>query len=78
MQQWRVISGVCRTEGAEGHPVYGVAAVLADGTEWIWEDVDPDPVAAQRLCDRLQALQPEDCHFRDLILDYIEEMAAKV
>lgn len=78
MQNWRVIPGICRTAGAEGYPVYGVAATLADGTEWIWEDVDTDRSVAEALCRRLQTIQPEECHFEDLIEDYIEEMAAKV
>lgn len=78
MQNWRVVSGVCRTAGAEGCPVYGVAVTQADGTEWIWEDVDTDVAVVSRLCRRLQEAQPEACHFRELVLDYIEEIAAKV
>ena len=78
MQRWRVIKGVSDTPGAEGHPVYGVAVTLPDGGAWRWADVDVDPAAAQALCHRLQAIQPAPCHFRDLVLDFIEEMAAKV
>lgn len=78
MQQWRVTKGVCHTEGAEGIPTYGVAATLPDGGEWAWADVDTDPAVVQGLVCRLQAAQPEGCHFRDMVLDFIEEMAAKV
>ena len=78
MQQWRVIEGVCATDGAEGFPVYGVAVTLPDGIEWSWIDVDTDRRVAQRLADRLQSVQPERCHFEELALDFIEEMAGKV
>ena len=78
MQQWRMTRGVSDTPGAEGYPTYGVAVTLPDGSEWRWEDVDVDPAVAQTLCRRLQRTQPESCHFRDLVLDFIEEMAGKV
>lgn len=78
MQQWRVIEGICETDGASGCPTYGVAVTLPDGGEWAWADVDVDPSAVQVLCRRLQAAQPERCHFQDMVLDFIEEMAAKV
>lgn len=75
MQQWTVTDGVSSSEGAEGYPVYGVQVTLPDGTVWGWPDVDVDRAVAQGLACRLQALQPEACHFRELVLDYIEEMA---
>ena len=75
---WSVIEGVCETAGAEGYPVYGVQAVLAAGGVWSWEDVDADPAVVRVLVSRLQETQPEECHFRDLVLDFIEEMAGKV
>ena len=78
MQQWRMITGVSDTPGAEGYPVYGVAATLPDGSVWSWADVDPDPAVVQILCHRLQWAQPAPCHFRDIVLDFIDEMAAKV
>ena len=78
MQQWRVTTGVCRTDGAEGCPTYGVAVTLSDGGAWAWADVDTDPFIVRDLVRRLQAAQPEACHFEDLVLDFIEEMAGKV
>lgn len=75
MQQWTITVGVSDSDGAEGYPVYGVQATLPDGTVWAWPDVDMDPAVVRRLVSRLQELQPEACHFRDLVLDYIEEMA---
>lgn len=78
MQRWFVTEGVCRTPGAEGVPVYGVQVVLADGSLWQWEDVDVDPAVAAILASRLQRIQPSRCHFEELVLDFIEEMAAKV
>lgn len=78
MQQWSVIEGECATAGAEGYPVYGVAVTLADGGVWSWADVDTDRRVAEVLACRLQAAQPERCLFEDLVLDFIEEMAAKV
>ena len=78
MQHWRVTEGVCATVGAEGYPTYGVAVTLPDGSEWGWSDVDTDLAVAAALACRLQAIQPQQCHFRELVLDFIEEMAGKV
>ena len=75
MQQWTVTEGISRSEGAEGYPVYGVQVTLPDGSTWGWPDVDVDVAVVERLACRLQALQPERCHFRELVLDYIQEMA---
>ncbi len=77
-QEWTVIDGVCRTPGAEGRRVYGVAATLADGSVWRWEDVDTDLAVAYVLACRLQEWQPAPCHFEDLVRDFIAEMAGKV
>ena len=77
MQIWRVTQSACRTDGAEGYPVYGVEVTLPDGAVWSWEDVDTDCRIAQRLAYRLQRLQPSPCHFADLVLDFIEEQAQK-
>ena len=78
MQEWSVIESECQTAGAEGYPVYGVAARLSDGGTWLWADVDTDRSAVQRLVERLQRAQPEPGLFEDLVLDFIEEMAGKV
>ncbi len=78
MQEWSVIEGECETEGAVGYPVYGVQVTQSDGTVWTWADVDTDPAVVGVLACRLQAAQPETCHFEDLVRDFIEEMAGKV
>ena len=78
MQYWRMTEGWCVTPGAEGYPAYGVAVTLPDGGVWEWVDVDTDPAAVEELVSRLQSTQPEACHFRDMVLDFIEEMAGKV
>ena len=78
MQNWTVIEGRCATDGAEGYPTYGVRMTASDGSCWEWEDVDTDPAVAAALACRLQAIRPEPCHFQELVLDFIEEMAAKV
>lgn len=78
MQEWSVTEGACETDGACGYPVYGVAVTLPDGSRWSWDDVDVDRSVVQILVSRLQAIQPEPCHFRDLVLDFIAEMAGKV
>ena len=78
MQRCLVIEGVCATPGAEGVPTFGVEVALPTGEVWRWEDVDVDPAVAACLADRLQRAQPEACHFRDMVLDFIEEMAGKV
>ena len=75
MQCWTVTSGISDSDGAEGYPVYGVQVTLPDGGVWAWPDVDVDRGIAERLARRLQELQPATCHFRDLVLDYIEEQA---
>ena len=68
---WTVTCGLCRTDGAEGTPVYGVRC-----RDWAWPDVDTDLAVVQRLADRLNRLQPEPCHYADMVLDYIQERAA--
>ena len=78
MQLWSVIEGKCETQGAEGYPVFGVRVTLPDGGGWVWADVDVNPAVAEMLAARLQAIQPAPCHFEDLVLDFIEEMAGKV
>ena len=74
-QIWTVVAGTCGTHGAEGIPTYGVQVTYADCT-WTWADVDLDPAVAQRLTDRLNRVQPEPCHFEEIVLDFIEESAA--
>jgi hypothetical protein len=71
---WSIIEGVCTTHGAEGTATYGVRAVCVDRV-WQWPDVDVDPAVAEALVHRLNALQPDPCHFADMVLDYIEERA---
>lgn len=78
MQLWSVIEGECETQGAEGCPVFGVQVTMPDGSRWLWADVDVDPAVAELLANRLQAIQPAECHFEDLVRDFIEEMAGKV
>lgn len=78
MQQWRITEGICITQGVEGYPTYGVAVTLPDGGEWAWADVDIDRSIVRQLVCRLQAAQPRRCHFEELVLDFIEEMAGKV
>lgn len=78
MQQWSVIEGECQTHGAEGVPTYGVQGILPCGAVWRWPDVDVDFAVAARLAQRLQEVQPEPCHFEDMVSDFIEEIAAKV
>ena len=78
MQRWSVIKRICVTPGAEGIPTYGVQVILPSGDIWRWEDVDVDSTVVAALVSRLQAVQPDECHFRDVVLDFIEEMASKV
>lgn len=74
-QQWKMIPGVCGTPGAEGAPTYGVQVTYGPHV-WTWADVDTDPAVAQALVDRCNRLQPEPCHFEEIVLDFIEESAA--
>ena len=74
-QEWEVTESVCETPGAEGVSVYGVAVRYGDGCRWAWPDVDVERAVASRLAARLQTVQPERCHFEELVLDYIQEMA---
>ena len=78
MQLWSVVEGECETQGAEGVPTYGVQVTLSDGGGWSWADVDVDASVVAELVRRLQAAQPDRCHFEDLVRDFIEEKAGKV
>ena len=77
-QEWEIIENVCTTPGAEGVPVYGVLVRYDDGRLWMWPDVDVDRAVVSRLVTRLQSLQPERCHFEEMVLDYIHEVAGTV
>jgi len=74
-QIWIRTRGFCGTQGAEDVPTYGVRVEYPGGA-WMWADVDTDPAVVQRLVERLNAVQPEPCHFADMVLDFIEECAA--
>ncbi len=74
-EEWRLVRGVCATPGAEGVPVYGVAVCRRDGGTWCWPDVDTDRAVVSRLVERLQTAQPEPCHYAEMVLDYIHEVA---
>lgn len=69
-EKWTIVYSACSTDGAEGMPVYGVQC-----SDWSWPDVDTDRAVAQRLADRLNTLQPEPCHYADMVLDFIAECA---
>ena len=53
---------------------YGVEMVSGERVE-VFPDVDLSSAAVERLIDRLRACEVEPCHFRDAVLDYIEERA---
>ena len=74
-EKWSVIDDFCITQGAEHRPTYGVRCSYAGGV-WTWPDVDVDAAVVQVLVDRLNAVQPEPCHFAEMVLDFIEECAA--
>ena len=74
-QMWEIIAGVSETPGAKGFPVFGVRVTLPDGSRWEWPDVDVRREVAERLARRLQRVQPERCHFTELVLDFIQEVA---
>lgn len=74
-EEWTLVKSTCATPGAEGIPVYGVAVRRRDGGRWSWADVDTDPAVVRRLVARLQAAQPERCHYEELVLDFIQETA---
>ena len=73
--RWRVIRGVCSTQGAEGAQVYGVRAENADGIAWEWADVSASLQVVTVLAERLNEEQPEPCHFAEIVADYIEEQS---
>lgn len=73
-EKWTVIRSACVTQGAEGIPTYGVRCDAPDGV-WTWPDVDTDPAVAGVLAARLNEVQPESCHYAEMVLDFIEERA---
>ena len=76
-QMWEIVESVSETPGAEGFPVFGVRATFPDGSRWEWPDVDTERRVAERLACRLQRAQPERCHFTELVLDFIQEVAGE-
>ena len=76
-QDWELIEGACSTPGAEGITTYGVRVTYPDGTMWEWADVDVDKAVTRRLLERLRHLSPERCHLKEMVLDFIEEVAGE-
>ena len=74
-EEWEMIGGTCDTDGAEGIPTYGVAVRHADGSTWTWPDVDTDSSVVAVLLERLRLCRPEPCHYKDMVLDFIQEAA---
>ncbi len=74
-QTWQRIQSVCESDGAVGFPTFGVRVTRPDGTVWQWSDVDPDPAVTDRLVAVLQTTQPEECHWQDVVLDFIHRVA---
>lgn len=72
LQKWICTQSLCSTQGAEAVATYGVR-VEHPGGLWEWADVHVDSAAVQRLVDRLNRMQPEPCHFADIVQDYIAE-----
>ena len=71
-----LITGVCRTPGAEGAPVFGVCVRRAGGV-YRFEDVDSDRGRVERLICRLREAAVEPCHLAEVIADEIERMAGE-
>lgn len=80
MAQWggiakytRISTVYCSPDG-ERVWTYGVEMV-SRGTVAEFPDVDLSAEAVDRLICRLQTQQVEPCHFRDVVMDYIEQLA---
>ena len=73
-QYSRICTIYCSPDG-ESVRTYGVKMVLPEAVEE-FPDVDLSVVAVDRLIGRLQTYRVEPCHFRDVVTDYIEQLAA--
>ncbi len=71
---YRSICTVYTSPDGERVWTYGVEMVSGERVVE-FPDVDLSSAAVDRLIDRLQACEVEPCHFRDAVLDYIEERA---
>lgn len=61
----------------DGECVWTYGVEMVSGERVIeFPDVDLDAEAVERLVDLLQRWQPEPCHFREVVLDYIERLAS--
>lgn len=77
-QQWEVFAEQIDTPDEQRVWVYGVQCWRQGTIAWRWSDVDTDKGRVARLAERLNREQPEPCHYADMVLDFIEEEAAKV
>lgn len=69
----RICTIYCSPDG-ESVKTYGIQMILPDAIEE-FPDVDLSAAAVDRLIGRLQTYRVEACHFRDVVMDYIEELA---
>lgn len=80
MRQWGIcpqytrICTVYRSPDGKNVKTYGVEMVSAEGTVE-FPDVDLSAAAVDRLVRRLRVHRVEPCHFRDVVMDYIEWLA---
>ncbi len=71
---YRNICTVYTSPDGERVWTYGIEMVSGERVI-VFPDVDLSSAAVDRLIDRLRACEVEPCHFRDAVLDYIEERA---
>ncbi len=80
MRQWGIcprytrICTVYHSPDGESVKTYGVAMVSVEGTVE-FPDVDLSATAVDRLIRWLRMHRVEPCHFRDVVMDYIELLA---
>ena len=77
-QQWEVVLKQINISDTQSVWAYGVQCIGRGTIRWCWPDVDTDRERVLRLAERLNREQPEPCHYADMVLDFIEEEAAKV
>ena len=72
--QYSRICTLYRSPDGESVTTYGVEMV-SSGTVEKFADVDLSAVAVDRLIARLRTYEVEPCRFRDVVTDYIEQLA---
>jgi hypothetical protein len=73
--KWEIIETEILVDDSQFYKTYGVNVADLKGFEFTYSDVSLSRKDVQRLVDRVGKMDISTVHLRDIVLDYIEELA---